>query len=75
MSIKDRAEILDRIIHEVIPKDKSQPIKHEYMKDALKAIQELNKMSGAYMPDRKININIDDTKNKLIEAKRIYEDY
>lgn len=75
MSVREKAEILDRIIREVVPKDPTQPIKLDYIKDAIKAIQELNKMSGSYAPDRRLNVTVDATKERLLEAKRVYKEY
>ena len=75
MSISERVEILDRIIREIVPKDKNEPIKHKYMKEAMQAIDMLTKMSGDYAPDRRLSITVDATQERLNEAKRIYDEY
>lgn len=74
MSIKEKASILSSIIYDVIPKDGTEP-KRDYYKDAIKAIQELNKMSGDYAPDKRLSLTVDATKERLLEAKRVYEEY
>lgn len=74
MSLQDKARMLSAIIYDVIPQDGSEPKRH-YYKDAIRAIQELNRMSGDYAPDKQLNLTVDATKDKLLEAKRIYEDY
>lgn len=70
-----KAKLLMRIINDVIPKDKSIEPKREYYKDAIKAIQELNKMQGDYAPERRLSLTVDATKDKLKEVKKQYEDY
>lgn len=74
MSIEAKAKILTQIIYDVIPQDGSPP-KREYYASALKAISEMNKMSGDYAPDKRLSVTVDATKDKLIEAKKVYEDY
>jgi transposase len=74
MSIEAKAKLLTQIIYDIIPQDGSPP-KREYYKDALKAISEMNKMSGDYAPDKRLSVTVDATKDKLIEAKKVYEEY
>lgn len=75
LSFADKAEILDRIIRAVVPADKSMPVDKKYMNEAIKALAELNKMGGDYAPDKRLSITVDATKERLIEARRQYEDY
>lgn len=75
MSITDKAKVLDRIIRAVVPLDETLPVDKEYMKDAIRAIAELNKMSGDYAPDKRLSVTVDATKERLREAKRVYEEY
>ena len=74
MTLHEKIGVLTRIIDDVIPRDGSEP-KRDYYKDALKALQELNKMQGDYAPDKRLNVTVDATKDRLKEAKRIYEEY
>ena len=75
MSIQDKAKVLDRIIRAVIPLDETEPVKLDYMKDAIRAISELNKMAGDYAPDKRLSITVDATKEKLKEVRKIYDEY
>ena len=68
--IKCLLAIIDDIVN-----IKTNKFRRKYYKDALKAIAELNKMSGDYAPDRKLSLTIDMTKSKLDEVKKQYEDY
>lgn len=74
MTIQDKAKVLSQIIYDIVPQDGTEP-KRQYYKDAIKAIQELNLMAGDYTPERKVSLTIEATKDKLLEAKRVYEDY
>lgn len=74
MSIQDKAKILTQIIYDIVPQDGSEP-KRDYYKDALKAINELNKMQGDYAPDKRLNVTVDATKERLLEARRQYEEF
>lgn len=74
-TMEDKIKVLTRIIREIVPLDESQPIKLDYVKDAIKAISELNKMSGDYAPDKRLSVTVDATQTKLIEARKQYEEY
>lgn len=75
MSIVDKARVLDRIIRAIIPLDEAEPIKLDYVKDAIRAIAELNKMQGDYAPDKRLSITVDATKERLKEVKQMYDEY
>jgi hypothetical protein len=75
MSLQDKAKVLSQIIYDIVPQDGVSEPKRQYYKDAIKAIQELNLMAGDYAPEKQGGITIDATKDKLLEAKRIYEEY
>ncbi len=75
MSISDKAKVLDRIIRAVVPLDESEPVNMKYASEAIKAVQELNKMSGDYAPDKRLSITVDATKEKLKEVRRVYDEY
>ena len=74
LAVDERVRILSAIIYDIVPKDGSEP-KREYYKDALKAIAELNKMSGDYAPDKRLSVTVDATKNKIRDVKRLYKEY
>jgi len=75
MTMQEKAKVLSRIIYDIVPKDKSQEPKRKHYDQAIKAIAELNKMSGDYAPDKRLSLTVDATKDKLEEVKRQYEDY
>ncbi len=39
------------------------------------ALAELSKIKGYYSPDKKLSLTIDTTKERLAEARRIYQEY
>lgn len=75
MTIRDKAKVLDRIIRAVVPLDESQPVNMKFANEAIKAISELNKMQGDYAPDKRLSITVDATKDRLLEARKQYEEY
>lgn len=68
-----RLNKLKRLINEIIPDDDN--IIMSQSKIAIQAIQEINKMFGDYAPDKRLTLNVDTTKDKLVEARRQYEEY
>ena len=74
LTMAEKARILNQIIYDIVPRDGSEP-KRQYYKDALKAIDHLNKMAGDYAPDRRLMLTVDATQKKLNEARKIYEEY
>ena len=64
---------LKRVINEYIP-DEGELVK-ENVKTAITAIAELNKMTGDYAPDKRLQLTVDHTKGKLHEARKLYKDY
>ncbi|MFA6080734.1 MAG: terminase small subunit [Candidatus Gracilibacteria bacterium] len=75
LSWEYKAGKLKKVIDRYIPDDDKIDMKTDKVKVALAAIAELNKMQGDYAPDKKLSVNVDMTKEKLIEAKRVYEEY
>ena len=73
LPLEERVRLLSKIIYDVLPPD-GEPVRKHYP-DAIRAIQELNKLAGDYAPDRRLSVTVDATKDKLIEAKRVYEEY
>ena len=74
ITFADKADILLRIIHDVIPKDGSEP-KRQYYKDAIKAMSELNKMQGDYAPEKRLSMTVNATLDKLNEVRKAYDEY
>jgi phage terminase small subunit len=74
MTLQEKARVLSQIIYDIVPQDGSQPKRSQY-KDAINAIKELNHMSGDYAPDKRLNLTVNATKDKLLEAKRQYEEF
>lgn len=70
-----KAGILKRLVNAVISDDETQPINLEYGKIAIAAIAELNKMSGEYAPQKRLQLTVDVTKDRIIEAKKEYQEF
>ena len=69
-----RIKKLKKVVDQYIPDD--APIQsHEPCAVALKAIAELNKIAGDYAPDKRLALTVDLTKDKLKEARKIYDEY
>ena len=66
---------LKRIITEIIPDDETSPIKLGAVREAIKAIAELNKMAGDYAPEKRLSMTVDATQHKLDEVKKQYKEY
>lgn len=64
---------LKRIINEFIPDDGI--LNPNEVKVGIAALTELNKMHGDYAPDKRLNLNVKATMDKLVEAKKVYEEY
>lgn len=73
VTLADKVKKLRAIIDDVLPEN-GEP-KREYYKDALKAIEQLNKMSGHYMPEKRVSFTVDATKDKLKDIRKQYEEY
>jgi hypothetical protein len=74
ITLLDKARKLKYIIDDIIPEDGSEP-KRVFYKDALKAIEQLNKMCGHFMPERRVSITLDATQSKLKDARKQYDEY
>lgn len=74
ITIADKAKALASIVYDILPQDGSEP-KRKLYNEAMKAIDMLNKMQGHYMPDKKLSVTVDATKEKLKEVKRLYDEY
>ena len=72
ITIKTKGQWLLQLIEDVL--DPNDP-KRDYYKDAIKAIQELNKMQGHHMPTRSVSVTLDATKEKLLEVQRQYKEF
>lgn len=59
----------------LVPDNPNEPVSLHTAKVAIAAIAELNKMQGDYAPDKKLNVTVNATKERLIEARRQYDEY
>ena len=65
-----KAKALKRMIDNIMRDDD-----RDHYKDAIKAIDQLNKMQGDYAPERRLNLTVDATREKLEEVRKQYEEY
>jgi hypothetical protein len=73
VTMADKMRVLSRIIYEIVPIDGA--IDKPHLPQALKAMVELSKMQGHYAPDRRLSVTVDATKERMLEAQRVYEEY
>jgi phage terminase small subunit len=66
---------LQLIIDAICPDDPDHPIKLGHARTAIQAISELNKMSGDYAPDRRLNMTVNATLDKLTDARKQYDEF
>lgn len=64
---------LMRVINTYIP-DEGE-LNNNEVKTAISAITELNKMHGDYAPDKRLSLTVDATKDRVIEATKVYEEF
>ena len=69
-----KMQILKRIINAFMPESGEQPTT-QGAKAAIQAISELNRMQGSLAPKKKLTVNIDVTRGRLAEVKRVYNEY
>lgn len=74
MTLYDKAKVLTDIIEDILNKDEGEPKRHLY-NVAINAVKELNKMQGDYAPDKRLNVTVDATKERLEEARRQYKEF
>jgi|SRR5580692_2460967 len=75
MGMQERLSVLNRIIRAVVPEDPNAPVVLPHAATALKAIAEINKMAGDYAPERRLSVTVDATQERLLEARRQYEEF
>jgi phage terminase small subunit len=75
MAIDERMNVLERIVRECVPKDREAKVNMKYAKDAIIALQEINKLCGDYAPDKRLRLTVDLTQNKLHEARKAYDEF
>lgn len=73
ITVADKCRRLVAILDDIIPIN-GEP-NRQYYGDAIKALDMLNKIQGHYMPDRKVSVTVDATKERLKDAKKIYDEY
>ncbi len=75
MTFEWKMKKLKRIIDQYIPDDINVELKESQVKIGLQAMGELNKMQGDYAPDKRLSVTVDATKEKIIEAKKAYDEF
>ena len=75
ITVKEKARVLSRILYDIVPKDESQTPLRSHYKDAIKVLQELNKMQGHHAATKNVSLTLDGTLETMNEVKRIYEEY
>jgi phage terminase small subunit len=75
MGMQERLSVLNRIIRAIVPEDTKLPVDVTHAATALKAIAEINKMAGDYAPERRLSVTVDATQERLLEARRQYEEF
>lgn len=66
---------LKRVIEEFIPTDSNIDLNKDRVKVGLTALAELNKMHGDYAPDRRLNMTVNATLEKLQDIRKTYDEY
>lgn len=74
LGIENRLIYLKQVITQFIPLD-GTPLDDKQASVAIKAIAEINKIAGDYAPDRKLSVTVDMTKDKLKEARKVYDEF
>ncbi len=74
VSFEWRINKLKRLVNAIIPDDDSQ-VKITHGKTAVAALAEINKMYGDYAPEKRLNMTVNATLDKLNEARKAYDEY
>jgi len=74
VSFEWRINKLKRLVNDIIPDDDSA-IKIAHGKVAIQALAEINKMYGDYAPEKRMNMTVNATLDKLTEARKAYEEF
>ena len=74
VSFEWRINKLKRLVNAIIPEDDGKIIVAQG-KVAIQALAEINKMYGDYAPDKRINMTVNATLDKLTEARKAYEEF
>ncbi len=69
-----RINKLKRLVNAIIP-DGEGDIKIVHGKIAIQALAEINKMYGDYAPEKRMNMTVNATLDKLTEARKAYEEF
>lgn len=72
VSFEWRVGKLKRIVDSVLGEDE---VKLNHAKVAISAIAEINKMYGDYAPEKRMNMTVNATLDKLQEARKAYDEY
>ena len=75
VAYNDRLKVLSHIIYDIVDLDNPELSKRNMYKVAIAAVNELNKMAGDHAPNKLLSVTVDATKEKLKEARRVYDEY
>ena len=75
VTYKDRVKALSRMLYDILPEDETLPVRRNRYETALKIVAELNKMSGDYAPNKRLQITVDATSKRIKEASEAYEEF
>ncbi len=73
ITLKDKVKLLKRMLDDIILE--GEVIDKRNVTPALAIMDMLNKMQGHYMPDRSLKVTVDATKERLIAARKKYEEF
>ena len=74
VSFEWRINKLKRLVNAIIPEDDGKIIVAQG-KVAIQALAEINKMYGDYAPEKRMNMTVNATLDKLQEARKAYEEF
>ncbi len=78
VTYESKLNVLDRLMDKAIAQQMTQEKPNVALIDrGLEAIDMMNKMQGHYAPEQSqsVNINVKATQDKMLEAKKAYEEY
>lgn len=65
---------LKHIVEQYIPIDGTE-LKQSDVRVGLQALSEINKMTGDYAPDKRLNVTYDATSTKMKEVRKVYDEF
>lgn len=75
ITMQHKVAKLSKLIDDCFVRDDKGKVNKGLADVGLRAMDMLNKMQGHYAPNRSLAVTVDSTKDRLIEAKRVYKEY